>query len=831
MQSSSQQASVAPSGPSTSTRNSKVDQIIQNFYTKTAQIIVQGRCTPNYYGKRNSLTNKKINKWFNIATEDIEVLREDLKYWRNLAVQSTDNETPPMIIDIYLDTSKLSHNQSLIVADDNLRWSCVELKSKTTEAHVHRIVIESWELTLKHPFPSFDVDLPNLYKRSIVFFRALHSFVRMLPAHELFRKLHKLGDSNPLSIGFRLSSAVVSGNEIALDSTILENDARKPTKLYNFSDIVTPMGTFKLNVSYRRNCEFKVEDSERDLSAQFIDMDEQYFTPTMAKYQQEYTSKPRPVSMFSPRMETQPPPQSTLPREIQQRPHTTTTASATTSRRLSSASSSARRSSVPHVVSPFKSPFLASSPQAESTFGSRQYSERTRVTDSGSFGRKIEFSSSFDKYKSSPNNRTDSPSSGSMMRRSSRASEHSLFNLKTENDDDLEDFVRFVGSNQELRLFQNRSGSTQLLSSSSGQNLSSGSDTSSVVATSKKMALSHFQNLRDTHNSLSESLSSSIMLGAAASSSSSSAQQDPVSGVSPVSSTSSTGRSYQPIIPSPLHVEQRSTSPVHIPRSYPQLRSLTNPQNPLRIARNQSSQNDDDDDQFNVSNDMSAYSTYPQDHHHQDLHILRNAATASNSNRILGKAGAIPPPPPSPSSQPRPKSPIRRLTNYVGADGSEPHLYNLQRSRNTDGGSSIMQDNSTDINSSGQGRTNSLMDDDDSLVFKMSELECEGPSQPKTQQNNAMLYNNRYNTPDDMFNISSNNRSSLNNNNINDHFIELTPTPLSPPILNRLQAISMSTVTEEEEKSSLSASGSSNKSESPRIATTSKPSQLPFDAW
>lgn len=418
-----------------------------------------------------------------------------------------------------------------------------------------------------------------------------------------------------------------------------------------------------------------------------------------------------------------------------------------------------------------------------------------------------------------------------MMRRSSRASEHSLFNLKTENDDSLEDFVRFVGSNQELRLFQNRSGSTQLLSSSSGQNLSSGSDTSSVVATSKKMALSHFQNLRDTHNSLSESLSSSIMLGTAASSSS--AQQDPVSGVSPVSSTSSTGRSYQPIIPSPLHAEQRSTSPVHIPRSYPQLRSLTNSQNPLRIARNQSSQNDDgdDDDQFNVSNDMSAYSTYPQDHHHQDLHILRNAATASNSNRVLGKAGAIAPPPLSPSSQPRPKSPIRRLTNYVGADGSEPHLYNLQRSRNIDGGSSIMQDNSTDINSSGQGRTNSLMDDDDSLVFKMSELECEGPSQPKTQQNNAMLYNNRYNAPDDMFNMSSNNRSSLNNNNMNDHFIELTPTPLSPPILNRLQAISMSTVTEEEEKSSLSASGSSNKSESPRITTTSKPSQLPFDAW
>lgn len=83
----------------------------------------------------------------------------------------------------------------------------------------------------------------------------------MLPAHDLFRNLQKPNDSSPLSIGYRLSSAVVKSNEIALgnkmitlyirdeyatniiiDSTILENDARKPTKAHNFSDIVTPMG-------------------------------------------------------------------------------------------------------------------------------------------------------------------------------------------------------------------------------------------------------------------------------------------------------------------------------------------------------------------------------------------------------------------------------------------------------------------------------------------------------------------------------------------------------------------------------------------------------------
>ena len=54
-----------------------------------------------------------------------------------------------MILDVYLDTRKLSHNQSLVVADDNLRWGRVELKSQTSDAHVDCILLESWELTLK----------------------------------------------------------------------------------------------------------------------------------------------------------------------------------------------------------------------------------------------------------------------------------------------------------------------------------------------------------------------------------------------------------------------------------------------------------------------------------------------------------------------------------------------------------------------------------------------------------------------------------------------------------------------------------------------------------
>lgn len=55
-----------------------------------------------------------------------------------------------------------------------------------------------------HPLPDFPVDLPNLYKRSIVFFRSLHSLVRLLPSHNLNRRL-KVHDGE-ISLGYRLSA-------------------------------------------------------------------------------------------------------------------------------------------------------------------------------------------------------------------------------------------------------------------------------------------------------------------------------------------------------------------------------------------------------------------------------------------------------------------------------------------------------------------------------------------------------------------------------------------------------------------------------------------------
>ena len=57
------------------------------------------------------------------------------------------------------------------------------------------------------------MDLPNLYKRSIVFFRSLYSFVRLLPAYGLHRRLRNYGQSNGLSLNYRLTPSPTYRND------------------------------------------------------------------------------------------------------------------------------------------------------------------------------------------------------------------------------------------------------------------------------------------------------------------------------------------------------------------------------------------------------------------------------------------------------------------------------------------------------------------------------------------------------------------------------------------------------------------------------------------
>lgn len=851
-------------------RNSKLDHIIQNFYTKAAQVIVQarlGQIDERHAGRgqstrrssrglhsRDSNTSKKANKWFNLVTEDLDVLKEDLKFWRTQAINPSGDEPPPMKIDIFLDVSELSQNQILVVVDETLRRNRVDLSSSTSSSNsgsgVDRILLETWILTLNHPIPDYPVDLPNLYKRSIVFFRSLHSYVRLLPAYDLYRRLRKYGNISQLRLGYRMLSVDAQQNdEIGLDTPVVEGDARSPTQVYDFSDIMTPLGHFGLKVKYRRNCDFQVEDMERDLSARFIDMDEHYFTPTMAKYQQEQDMQRtksassyepglskvkgsmtgfKPGSLPSPNPATsshedqeafgtpQPRPlanEYSDPREIvqqRQRQASLTSMSSVspvnrdrlsftrTNPVESSTSSIGRRASATNV-SPFKSPSLSSSPVQGATGGeysisqSKFYNSPSTNASSRAFNyatgtgeesmsnqsRKVEFSSSFDRYKGSPS-RGDI--STGMSRRLSRNSDHSLVELYSsgpDSDSALEEFMQFVQSKQDLKMFSNRSSISPAEDNVSAydENIdhsmsASGMGTSSMYKS--KRALTRFQALKESHDNLTESMYAS-MIGLGMGDATGRNYGSPsYNGISPASSSSSQSRYYQPAVPSPLHAEQR-VGPIHIPRdmsapsttmSHLHRRQLSSQESQTNV-RSSPNQNTTASG-IVTSPERIAYSSFPSDRHHNDLKRL-------SATRISRSPIDNPQTTPSPVNQPRSLSrsppmdrPSRSITAPRLASSASPprHLPRHINRHTSSGGTSpiigprpdlLQHENYSSFNegsnersqrgrpensghgsASGGARSGSLLDDDDSLVFKMSELGNEsGPF-------DSAVYNNQF---------------------------------------------------------------------------------------
>lgn len=108
-------------GPSISTHGvSKTDVLLQQFYSKTAQMIIHARsCTEdkkvtsefNMNRKRtsrdgiNSSNSIKTNKWFGIETIEDAQLRATLRFWK--AQLSLTAQAPALVIEISLNVGNL----------------------------------------------------------------------------------------------------------------------------------------------------------------------------------------------------------------------------------------------------------------------------------------------------------------------------------------------------------------------------------------------------------------------------------------------------------------------------------------------------------------------------------------------------------------------------------------------------------------------------------------------------------------------------------------------------------------------------------------------------
>ncbi|GAA5999798.1 hypothetical protein JCM10207_005915 [Rhodosporidiobolus poonsookiae] len=311
---------------------------------------VSGTSTPARKGR--------TNKWFNLELPDQDLFRAELKTWRSVSalVASSSSSTspsssasplpstsaslahrslvPPLTLETILDVSDLTPNQVLVLQPSTPGGKRLRvdpsLASPTSPSHpsappsAPTVVLERWTLRLlplpSTPSPSSSAsapsppppDLPDIYKHSILHFRALFALVRALPAYALHRSLARrragVGGAG-LKIGVRMGAAERREGEVALETGIAgpgkedeEGEAERATEEIAFPGIVTPLGILSLSLTYRKNASFAVEEIETLLSSRFIDED--FFRPTIARYANPSTTTtaagrddPRPGSL------------------------------------------------------------------------------------------------------------------------------------------------------------------------------------------------------------------------------------------------------------------------------------------------------------------------------------------------------------------------------------------------------------------------------------------------------------------------------------------------------------------------------------------------------
>jgi autophagy-related protein 13 len=147
------------------------------------------------------------------------------------------------------------------------------------------VILERWRIELKdtsgEKTHDFGATLPTVYKKCIVFFRSLYSTAKIVPAWKFVKTLAKSGSANSLRVNCRIMSGDIPSSRFdALTHPLYENGGPVTTD-YFLGTTDTPVGQFSAEVSYRSDCNFRVDDSESILSSRFMGVDEHFFQPSL----------------------------------------------------------------------------------------------------------------------------------------------------------------------------------------------------------------------------------------------------------------------------------------------------------------------------------------------------------------------------------------------------------------------------------------------------------------------------------------------------------------------------------------------------------------------
>lgn len=158
--------------------------------------------------------------------------------------------------------------------------------SKPYQSGSDAIILERWRIKLgessSRPPADLGSILPTVYKKSIVLFRSLFTYSKFLPAWKFSRRNTKRR-SPALQIRYRVIDGDSAHSEPSPDhltAPLYEGDG-KVVDTYSFGVTESPAGPFSVSVTYRTNCDFRVDDSEALLSSRFMGADDAIFRPSL----------------------------------------------------------------------------------------------------------------------------------------------------------------------------------------------------------------------------------------------------------------------------------------------------------------------------------------------------------------------------------------------------------------------------------------------------------------------------------------------------------------------------------------------------------------------
>lgn len=268
--------------------NAKLARVLASFFTKAALTIISSRIDlpQSFFPNSNEV---RSNRWYNLLLDETDILAADLAIWDSMDM--TKSRPPPLFIEIYLDTAELSRNQTLAIMDDRgRRWDACEALSSPSNSHVrgkkqkpNAIVLERWRISfIDSSSEKSSETMPNFYKKAVLLFRSLYTYARFLPAWKFSRRIAKqpatLTSLRPL---YRIVSDDPASQPKDLLKAPLYPSAESTTQQYRFNQVNSPVGPLDVQVCYRVNCDFLVDDSEALLSSHFAGMDDRHFRPSL----------------------------------------------------------------------------------------------------------------------------------------------------------------------------------------------------------------------------------------------------------------------------------------------------------------------------------------------------------------------------------------------------------------------------------------------------------------------------------------------------------------------------------------------------------------------